>query len=46
MKDLDPYQWGAATPNPRVSDPDGLLLHHDESPPPSPVSKNVIAMVS
>ena len=45
MEDLVSYEWGATTPNPRVSDPEGLLLHHDEPPPPSPVCDNVIAMV-
>jgi hypothetical protein len=26
MEDLDPYEWGATSPNPCVNDPEGLVL--------------------
>jgi hypothetical protein len=26
MEYLDPYDWGATSPNPEVSDPEGLVL--------------------
>jgi hypothetical protein len=26
MEDLDPYEWGATSPNPQVSDPEELVL--------------------